>query len=65
MSGSHDRSYMGKANIIVTPDYANRIYNADNEGAYSPPPPPDEGFLIQDNGFLILQDNGFAILYTV
>jgi hypothetical protein len=63
MSSKNDRSYAGKANMVVNLDYGNRIYNADNE-EFGVTPPPVQGFLIQDNGFYILQDNGFLIEYT-
>jgi hypothetical protein len=63
MSGQNDRSYFGKADIGNTRQYANRIYNANNEEGGGVVP-PTEGFLIQDNGFYILQDNGSFILYT-
>ncbi len=64
MSGANDRSYFGKATVLNTVDYGNRMFNANNEegGGITP---PSEGDLIQDNGFQILQDNGFPLLYTV
>lgn len=56
-----DKSYIGKANIIVTSPYANKLYSDSNRGDEFPP--PETGFLIQDNGFDLLQDNGYQILY--
>jgi hypothetical protein len=63
MPNKNARAYVGKFNIAITDPYANKIYNAGQHGGESPLP-PDEGDLIQDNGFQILQDNGFPILYT-
>ncbi len=59
MSNSYNS---GKFNIINNPPYASDIYSyLSNEKTE---PPPETGFLIQDDGFFILQLDGSLIEIT-